>query len=59
MIEKHQKDLGEIMQDIEQSIQMIDLKKIDFDRPGVRQIVLDKTFSPVDITSTAADLAIK
>jgi len=41
------------------SIQMIDLKKIDFDRPGVRQIVLDKTFSPVDITSTAADLAIK
>jgi hypothetical protein len=36
----------------------IDLKKIDFNRPGVRQIVLDPTFSPVDITSTAADLTI-
>jgi choloylglycine hydrolase len=41
------------------SIQMIDLKKIDFDRPGVRQIMLDKKFSPADIASTATDLAIK
>ncbi|MGA9565543.1 MAG: choloylglycine hydrolase family protein [Candidatus Korobacteraceae bacterium] len=38
------------------TIQMIDLRTIDFDRPGVRQILLDNSFSPPDITSTAADL---
>ncbi len=41
------------------TIQMINLTKIDFDRPGARQILLDKTFSPADITATAKDLATK
>jgi choloylglycine hydrolase len=41
------------------TIQMIDLKKIDFGRPGVRQILLDSTFAPVDITDTATELASK
>ncbi len=39
------------------TIQMIDLKKIDFTLPGLRQIALDKTFSPADITRTATALA--
>jgi choloylglycine hydrolase len=39
------------------AIQMVDLKKIDFGRSGLRQIVLDKTFSPADITGTATALA--
>jgi len=41
------------------TIQMVDIKKIDFDQPGFRQIVLDNTFAPADITSTATALAIK
>ena len=41
------------------TIQMVDLKKIDFGRPGVRQIMLDSTFAPVDITGTATELAAK
>lgn len=41
------------------SVQMIDLKKIDFSRTGLRQIPLDNTFAPADITDTAATLALK
>ncbi len=41
------------------TIQMVDLKKIDFDQPGFRQIALDNTFNPADITSTATALAMK
>jgi hypothetical protein len=38
---------------------MVDLKKIDFDQPGFRQIALDNTFTPADITSRATALAVK
>src|ERR1017187_104922 len=41
------------------TIQMVDLKKIDFDQPGFRQIALDNTFAPADITSRATALAVK
>ncbi len=41
------------------TIQMVDLKKIDFGQPGLRQIVLDTTFAPADITGTATMLAAK
>ena len=41
------------------TVQMVDLKKIDFGQPGLRQIVLDTTFAPADITGTATMLAVK
>jgi choloylglycine hydrolase len=41
------------------TIQMVDLKRINFALPGLRQIALDKTFSPADITATAAALAVQ
>ena len=41
------------------SIQMIDLKKIDFSQPGLRQIELDKEFDPVDLSPTAKPLTSK
>jgi len=41
------------------TIQMVDLKKIDFDQPGFRQIAVDNTFAPADITSRATALAVK
>jgi choloylglycine hydrolase len=41
------------------TIQMVDLRKIDFGQPGFRQIALDNTFAPADITSTATALAAK
>ncbi len=39
------------------SIQMIDLNKIDFAQPGLRQIELDKKFDPADLSSTAKPLS--
>ncbi len=41
------------------TIQMIDFKKIDFSRPGIRQITLESTFAPTDITDTSAEMAAK
>jgi len=41
------------------TIQMVDLKKIDFNQPGFRQIALDNTFDPAEITSTATALTVK
>jgi choloylglycine hydrolase len=41
------------------TIQMVDLKKVDFARPGIRQIALDSTFAPVDITGTSTEMAAK
>jgi choloylglycine hydrolase len=38
------------------TIQMIDLKQIDFSQPGLRQIELDKAFNPVDVSTTAQPL---
>jgi hypothetical protein len=35
---------------------MIDLKKIDFSQPGLRQVELDKQFDPVDLSTTAKPL---
>jgi choloylglycine hydrolase len=38
------------------AIQMIDLKKIDFTQPGLRQVELDKQFAPADLSATAKPL---
>lgn len=38
-------------------IQMVDLKAIDFDQPGMRVIALQNDFAPEDITSKAEPLA--
>lgn len=38
------------------TIQMVDLKKLDFNKPGLREIPLDNTFAPTDITGNAAAL---
>jgi penicillin V acylase-like amidase (Ntn superfamily) len=38
------------------TIQMVDLKKVDFTKPGLREIPLDNTFAPADITGNAAAL---
>ncbi len=38
------------------SIQVIDLKKIDFAKPGLRQIKLKKEFDPEDLSETAKPL---
>ena len=35
------------------SIEMVDLKKIDFGRRGLREIPLPKEFAPIDVTSRA------
>ena len=40
-------------------IQMVDLKAIDFDKPGMRVITLQSDFAPEDITSKAQPLAAK
>ena len=40
-------------------IQMVDLKAIDFDQPGMRVIALQNDFAPEDITSKAEPLAAK
>ena len=40
-------------------IQMVDLKAIDFDKPGMRVIALQTDFAPEDITSKAQPLAAK
>jgi choloylglycine hydrolase len=40
-------------------IQMVDLKAIDFDQPGMRVITLQSDFAPEDITSKAQPLAAK
>ena len=40
-------------------IQMVDLKAIDFDKPGMRVIALQSDFAPEDITSKAQPLAAK
>jgi choloylglycine hydrolase len=40
-------------------IQMVDLKAIDFDKPGMRVITLQSDFAPEDITSKAEPLAAK
>jgi choloylglycine hydrolase len=45
--------------DAGQTIQMVDLKKIDFSQPGLRQIALNYTFAPVDVTSAGTALAAK
>jgi choloylglycine hydrolase len=42
-----------------QKIQMVDLKAIDFDKPGMRVITLQSDFAPEDITSKAEPLAAK
>ena len=41
------------------NIQMVDLKAIDFDQPGMRVITLQSDFAPEDITSKAQPLAAK
>lgn len=38
---------------------MIDLKKIDFTEPGLRQVELLRDFAPADITGTAKPLVSK
>ena len=40
-------------------IQMMDLKAIDFDQPGLRVIALQNDFAPEDMTSKAQPLAAK
>ena len=40
-------------------IQMIDLRKIDFTKPGLRTIELKSEFQPVDVTDRATPLAAK
>jgi choloylglycine hydrolase len=40
-------------------IQMVDLKAIDFDQPGMRVITLQSDFAPEDITSKVQPLAAK
>jgi choloylglycine hydrolase len=40
-------------------IQVVDLKAIDFDQPGMRVIALQNDFAPEDITSKAEPLAAK
>jgi choloylglycine hydrolase len=40
-------------------IQMVDLKTIDFDQPGMRVIALQNDFAPEDITGKAQPLAAK
>ncbi|MFM1867886.1 MAG: hypothetical protein RL591_1294 [Planctomycetota bacterium] len=40
-------------------VQAIDLKKIDFAKPGLRTIAMKNEFKPVDITDTAVPLATK
>ena len=37
-------------------VQMVDLKKIDFAKPGLRTIDLKTDFSPTDITGNAVPL---
>lgn len=41
------------------SIQMIDLKKIDFSKPGILQVEVARDFVPADISATAKPLAAK
>lgn len=41
------------------SIQMIDLKKIDFSKPGIQQVEVSRDFSPPDISATAKPLAVQ
>ncbi len=41
------------------SIQLIDLKQLDFAAPGLRQIALDKRFAPADLSGTAQPLQAK
>ena len=38
-------------------IEMVDLVKIDFSKPGMRTIDLDTTFAPKDITAESKPLA--
>lgn len=38
-------------------IQMIDLKKIDFSKPGILQVELDRNFMPPDITASGKPLS--
>ena len=40
-------------------IQMVDLKKLNFDEPGLRTIELQDDFTPEDIPSQAKPLAVK
>jgi penicillin V acylase-like amidase (Ntn superfamily) len=40
-------------------VQVVDLKKIDFTKPGLRTIALKNEFKPVDITDTAVPFATK
>lgn len=40
-------------------IQMLDLKKIDFSRPGILQVEVARDFAPADISGTAKPLAAK
>jgi len=40
-------------------IQLIDLKKVDFSKPGILEIEVARDFAPTDITATAKPLAAK